>query len=394
MASHSRLFYTVAEAIERTGGDPVKFWKLIQSNEIQRLQDKDEIFFRRSAIDKLQQEFNPNFGLEAPAAAAPAAAASTAPASEPTSTENSNGPAQVRARIKRALEESRSARRSSRVDFDSGVPQRGTAAGPQFDLRGRGNLELMGIDPDTGGSNNVPIVKFDPDTGLPVNELPEKFGQGTPSSVRRERGREGRLVSIGVNKETGERKYVELPEDYAARKRFRKLQQEELARPNKERKLAAGRKANRAKSLANLRNPLKAFKYSRRLMPGQSETPFMTGTKNVGKGLGAVAAGALIGGLIKMANDRRDAQERSDDELTKMARRDALGLMAQQDVKMSMQRSINSNLSQLQMEAPELYMRVAAGRLLPQGAVVIGGVPRQDLLQQLGMSMSNGDFNQ
>jgi len=77
-----------------------------------------------------------------------------------------------------------------------------------------------------------------------------------------------------------------------------------------------------------------------------------------------------------------------------MARRDALGLMAQRDVKMSMQKAIDNNLSQLQMQAPDLYMRVAAGRLLPQGAVVIGGTPRQDLLQQLGMSMSNGDFNQ
>jgi hypothetical protein len=237
--------------------------------------------------------------------------------------------------------------------------------GPQqkdrFDLRGRGNLELM-----------------------------SNAGQESARDARRK----PRLVSLGVNSETGERKYVELPEDYAARKRFRKLQQEELARPKKEKRLAAGRQANRAQSLANLRNPLKAFKYSRRLMPGQSETPFMTGTKNFGKGLGAVAAGALIGGLMKISGERRNAQERSDDELTKMARRDALGLMAQRDVKMSMQRAIDSNLSQLQMEAPDLYMRVAAGRMLPQGAVVIGGVPRQDLLQQLGMSMSNGDFNQ
>jgi hypothetical protein len=56
--------------------------------------------------------------------------------------------------------------------------------------------------------------------------------------------------------------------------------------------------------------------------------------------------------------------------------------------------SINDNLAQLQAQAPDLYMSVAAGRRLPQGAVVIGGNPRQDLLQQLGMSMSNGDFNQ
>lgn len=387
-----KLFYTVAEAIELTGGNPAKFWELIKSNNVQQLQDKDQILFRKSAIDKLQEEFNPNFG-----AGATAPAAQTSRANEPVAPQKPSASPEVRARIKRALEESRAARRASRADYDVGVllPD-GSTMGPQqkdrFVLRGRGNLELMGINPDTGRPIDVPPIKLDPDTGEVINELPEKFGEGTPSSVRRERGREGRLVSIGINKETGERKYVELPEDYAERKRFRKLRQDLLSR--KDEKLAAGRKANRAASLANLRNPLKAFKYSRRLMPGQAETPFMTGTKNLGKGLGAVAAGALIGGMIKMAGERRDAQERSDDELTKMARRDALGLMAQRDVKMSMQRSINSNLSQLQMEAPDLYMRVAAGRLLPQGAVVIGGTPRQDLLQQLGMSMSNGDFNQ
>lgn len=295
---------------------------------------------------------------------------------------------ELRARILQAILENQAARQSSRADYDVGVllPD-GRTMGPQqkdrFDLRGRGNLELMGLDPRTGRPPVADSMDLNP---------PKVSNLGQESA--RDARRKPRLVSRGVNKETGERVYVELPEDYAERKRFRKLRLEEISRPNREKKLAAGRKRNRAQSLDNLRNPLKAFKYSRRLMPGQAETPFMTGTKNVGKGLGAVAAGALIGSMIKMAGDRRNAQERSDDELTKMARRDALGLMAQRDVKMSMQRAINSNLSQLQMEAPDLYMRVAAGRLLPQGAVVIGGTPRQDLLQQLGMSMSNGDFNQ
>jgi hypothetical protein len=57
-----------------------------------------------------------------------------------------------------------------------------------------------------------------------------------------------------------------------------------------------------------------------------------------------------------------------------------------------LENSINENLMRLQSESPDLYARVSAGRVLPQGAVVIGGAPRQDLLQQLGMSMSNNEF--
>jgi hypothetical protein len=68
--------------------------------------------------------------------------------------------------------------------------------------------------------------------------------------------------------------------------------------------------------------------------------------------------------------------------------------MQTQEMKAHMQSSIDENLAKLQAQAPEIYMKFAAGRVLPQGAVVIGGVPRQDLLQQLGMSMANGDFNQ
>jgi hypothetical protein len=71
-----------------------------------------------------------------------------------------------------------------------------------------------------------------------------------------------------------------------------------------------------------------------------------------------------------------------------------LNLLGRKEHKQALQMNIDDNLAQLQQKAPDLYMSVAAGRRLPQGAVVIGGVPRQDLLQQLGMSMSNGDFNQ
>jgi hypothetical protein len=43
---------------------------------------------------------------------------------------------------------------------------------------------------------------------------------------------------------------------------------------------------------------------------------------------------------------------------------------------------------------PAIYTAVSAGRKLPQGAVVLGGQPRVDLLQELGRSMAEGQFRQ
>jgi hypothetical protein len=71
-----------------------------------------------------------------------------------------------------------------------------------------------------------------------------------------------------------------------------------------------------------------------------------------------------------------------------------LDLLGRKEQKQAVQMSINQNLAKLQMEAPDLYMRAATGRVLPQGAVVIGGAPRADLLNQLGMAMANGQFGQ
>jgi hypothetical protein len=56
--------------------------------------------------------------------------------------------------------------------------------------------------------------------------------------------------------------------------------------------------------------------------------------------------------------------------------------------------AINRNLQRIQQNAPDLYMAVAAGRRLPTGAVVLGGAPRTDLLQDLGRSMADGQYNQ
>lgn len=46
----------------------------------------------------------------------------------------------------------------------------------------------------------------------------------------------------------------------------------------------------------------------------------------------------------------------------------------------------------LQQIAPDLYNRIAAGRYLPAGAVVIGGAPRRDLLREFSEAMHEGAF--
>ena len=44
--------------------------------------------------------------------------------------------------------------------------------------------------------------------------------------------------------------------------------------------------------------------------------------------------------------------------------------------------------------APHLYNQILAGRTLPQGAVVLGGNPRTDLLEQLAYGMASGQLNE
>jgi hypothetical protein len=59
---------------------------------------------------------------------------------------------------------------------------------------------------------------------------------------------------------------------------------------------------------------------------------------------------------------------------------------------------INNKMAQasakLAAVAPHLYNQILAGRTLPQGAVVLGGSPRTDLLEQLAYGMATGQVNQ
>jgi hypothetical protein len=50
----------------------------------------------------------------------------------------------------------------------------------------------------------------------------------------------------------------------------------------------------------------------------------------------------------------------------------------------------DENARRLAQFAPHLFNQVMAGRKLPRDAVVVGGQPRMDLLDELSQSMADG----
>jgi len=86
--------------------------------------------------------------------------------------------------------------------------------------------------------------------------------------------------------------------------------------------------------------------------------------------------------------------------LTNMKKEQSLELQMQlasieQNIKrQQLERSTAQNAARLAATAPHLYNQILAGRQLPQGAVVLGGQPRTDLLEQLSYGMATGQFQE
>ena len=59
-----------------------------------------------------------------------------------------------------------------------------------------------------------------------------------------------------------------------------------------------------------------------------------------------------------------------------------------------LQRRIAQSSMRLAALDPHLYNEVMAGRSLPKDAVVFGGQPRQDLMEELAMGMAQGQFTE
>ena len=233
-------------------------------------------------------------------------------------------------------------------------------------------------------------------------------GQGLREDVPEE-VREKRKQRIGPSVVVVNGQAIQLPKDYRERKKFRKYRLEEMQK-------LGGRRREDAKTRRQLRGGLGQIGYqagrdAARVRAALPQIPMPSARnplvrfglrygKNIGgmrgglAGLGALAGGALIGKAIQGFGEDQEREERRQEMLRRQARQDMLDMLGRKEQKQAVQMSINDNLAKLQQTAPDLYMRVASGRLLPQGAVVIGGVPRQDLLNQLGMAMSNGQFSE
>jgi len=80
-------------------------------------------------------------------------------------------------------------------------------------------------------------------------------------------------------------------------------------------------------------------------------------------------------------------------DLQEQFRQSQLSGLVQTAKEQAYQDAIQRNLGRIQQYAPDLYLQVAAGRKLPTGAVVLGGNPRTDLLQELGRSMADGRYS-
>lgn len=100
------------------------------------------------------------------------------------------------------------------------------------------------------------------------------------------------------------------------------------------------------------------------------------------KGLGESVAGGFGAGEEERRQDTMMQMQGLADQYVVMRQRRAAEI----------QRLNGINQQLLQTYAPELYQQLLAGRSLPPEAVVIGGRPRHDLIQDVAAQMSAGQF--
>lgn len=112
----------------------------------------------------------------------------------------------------------------------------------------------------------------------------------------------------------------------------------------------------------------------------------------IGGGLAALAGLGVAKGISSYRENTRLQEVQLESEHDR--RESILADLVGQSKEQALRTAIQDNLMRVQQQSPFLYNQVAAGRVLPQGAVVLGGRTRQDLLQELGRSMSEGQFSQ
>jgi len=117
--------------------------------------------------------------------------------------------------------------------------------------------------------------------------------------------------------------------------------------------------------------------------------PIATGVQ-----IGTVAA-PILGALSKAVRGRMDEFGDLRGTFEKRAELEGQRRAAEQATLMRAERVaslMQMNLQRLSQAAPDLYMQIAAGQRLPQGATVLGGRPRTDLLRDVAQGMAEGRF--
>lgn len=110
-----------------------------------------------------------------------------------------------------------------------------------------------------------------------------------------------------------------------------------------------------------------------------------------GAGFGAQMAGSAGLGLADAARDTFSNRTfEAQEKIEELSRSRLMGVRMEAE-RRAREIAVNSQI--LASINPRLYAQLQAGRRLPRGAVVIGGRPRTDLLEQVAASMAGGAYD-
>jgi|18_taG_2_1085343.scaffolds.fasta_scaffold34062_2 hypothetical protein len=121
--------------------------------------------------------------------------------------------------------------------------------------------------------------------------------------------------------------------------------------------------------------------------------PFVApNVKNVGMGYGGYLFGKhAVYDPIQEGNRDRVGEAMQQAQLDFANKQNATRVRVEYE---DLQRRMTQATMRLAALDPHLYNEVMAGRSLPKDAVVFGGQPRTDLMEELAMSMADGQFKE
>jgi len=97
--------------------------------------------------------------------------------------------------------------------------------------------------------------------------------------------------------------------------------------------------------------------------------------------------------MYESITDKKDNYGRMVDDARMRNEQHQLAIRTRAEID-ELQRKIARSAMRLAAIDPHLYNEVMAGRSLPKDAVVFGGQPRTDLMEELAMGMAQGQFDE